>query len=152
MQRAATEWPIHSFTPCAASLIPCNPTHVILCNPVPSVIRFSDSGTAAFDKAEATGGSAAIEDAAVADADAGLSSFVSEAVSESARPDLSRAVKRLRRKRSEVDHRRGRCGAAGQGNQQRHHQTMGSVDHGVASPLAVARRLPSEPARQSHGI
>ena len=91
MQRGATEWPIHSFTPCAASLIPCNPTHVILCNPVPSVIRFSDSGTAAFDKAEATGGSAAIEDAAVADADAGLSSFVSEAVSESARPDLTAA-------------------------------------------------------------
>eukprot|EP00618_Florenciella_parvula_P036565 CAMPEP_0119481922 /NCGR_PEP_ID=MMETSP1344-20130328/10024_1 /TAXON_ID=236787 /ORGANISM="Florenciella parvula, Strain CCMP2471" /LENGTH=335 /DNA_ID=CAMNT_0007516303 /DNA_START=30 /DNA_END=1037 /DNA_ORIENTATION=- len=54
-------------------------------------IKLMSVRTTAFDKAEATGGSASVEDASVANADAGLSSFVSEAVSESARPDLTAA-------------------------------------------------------------
>ena len=57
-----------------------------------SPLKFLSVRTTAFDKAADSGGSASVEDLAVADIDAGLSSFVSEAVSSSERPDLTAAA------------------------------------------------------------
>jgi electron transfer flavoprotein alpha subunit len=47
--------------------------------------------TTAFDKAAETGGSASVEEMPLAESDAGVSKFVSEAVSSSERPDLTAA-------------------------------------------------------------
>lgn len=56
-----------------------------------SIQQLITTRTTAFDKAEVTGGSSSSSEVSSDGSDAGLSSFVSEAVSSSDRPDLTSA-------------------------------------------------------------